>query len=752
MTHPLRPGFASLVPSSRTKVRRSAVALVRIVFVAFCAASVALAQLGTSPTQVKLTASDASAGDRFGESVAIQSARIAVGAPLDDHAGGADAGSVYAYAPSGSTWVQEARLSRLDVTAGAEFGRSVALSADTLVVGAWRDARPAGLRSGSVFVYTRSGSGWGVPQRLVAPDALAGDEFGASVAVYGDWLAVGAPSRATGGGVYLFNRTSGVWLLRQKLSSFRVTSSTADAFGWSLALESDALTVGLPGWDIVCCPPIADYGMVLTFRRYGTTWAPSQTLWGWAYWNGSTYVGSNFGRAVATGGGSLVVADLFYPKLFTRSGPDWVFRQTLVTPSASNYLPAPRVDVGVSACTLASGDRSFGGSFGLVNRYRRAGPTWYLLDLRTLATDFAFDDQFGSSVAVEGSTIVCGAPSDDTASGIDFGSAYVLPQASCAANEWSLVHPGGAGAPPARAHHSMAQTANGSVLLFGGVDGNDPVTYFSDTWEWNGSVWTRRFPPIVPPARRAFAMVHCTHTLYANRTVMFGGVNGGATALSDMWQWDGGNWLPITNTGDLPGPISGQRAVWDTNRECMVVYGHVFAQAPNDRTDTWEWRRTSASTGAWTRIQTSLAVNPGHRLWHAMAYDATRRVTVLHGGMFTNPADTWTWNGATWTQVATTGTGALQNHVMGFDPAIGNIVMTAALGPSGTYPPLTWTWNGSSWTSVPATSVGPGEARINSAMAWDPVHRGLMLFGGHSNGGGGPLIRSDTRRWCSCGD
>ena len=93
----------------------------------------------TFTQQQKLVASDAADSDQFGCSVAISGETVVVGAPFDDGAGGSDQGSAYVFVRSGGVWSQQQKLLASDAAAGDQFGNSVAISGETVVVGAASD-------------------------------------------------------------------------------------------------------------------------------------------------------------------------------------------------------------------------------------------------------------------------------------------------------------------------------------------------------------------------------------------------------------------------------------------------------------------------------------------------------------------------------------------------------------------------------------------------------------------------------------
>ena len=140
--------------------------------------------------QTKFTATDSGAGDEFGGHVALDGDIAVIGARHDDDKG-VDSGSAYVFTRSGTAWSQQAKLTASDGAAGDEFGYSVAISGDTAVIGAPRDDDKSD-DSGSAYVFTRSGSTWSQQAKLEATDGAAGDVFGISVAISGDTVVIGA--------------------------------------------------------------------------------------------------------------------------------------------------------------------------------------------------------------------------------------------------------------------------------------------------------------------------------------------------------------------------------------------------------------------------------------------------------------------------------------------------------------------------------------------------------------------------------
>ena len=290
---------------------------------------------GVWSQQAYVKASNTEANDGFGESVALAGDTLAVGAPGEDSDGdptnisAVDSGAVYIFTRSGSGWSQQAYVKASNTETNDGFGESVALTNDTLAVGAPgedSDGDPtnnSAVDSGAVYVFTRSGSGWNQQAYVKASNAEDDDLFGVSVALAGDTLAVGAPgedSDATGidgdptnnsavvsGAVYIFTRSGSGWSQQAYVKASN--TETNDGFGESVALTNDTLAVGAPGEDSDGDPTnnsAVDSGAVYVFTRTGSNW--SQQAYLKASNTGSLDL---FGSSIALDGDTLAVGALF---------------------------------------------------------------------------------------------------------------------------------------------------------------------------------------------------------------------------------------------------------------------------------------------------------------------------------------------------------------------------------------------------------------------------------------------------------
>jgi hypothetical protein len=189
----------------------------------------------------KLTAPDAAQDDRFGSSVALAGDIAAIAAPDAD----LYAGVAYVYRYGGSSWGAGVELPASGLAADDQLGKSIAAAADTVVVG----APDADLLAGAAYVFWYNGASWIQQARLSASDAAAGHEFGSSVAISGDTLVVGAPAgedTGAAGQAYVFRRDAGAWT--QELPPLTASDGfDTDNFGRAVAISSDTLVVTGPG-------------------------------------------------------------------------------------------------------------------------------------------------------------------------------------------------------------------------------------------------------------------------------------------------------------------------------------------------------------------------------------------------------------------------------------------------------------------------------------------------------------------------
>ncbi len=435
----------------------------------------------TGTETAKLTASDAAANDEFGTSVAVDSDTIVVGANGDE----SNKGAAYLFTkPASGVWATDtetAKLTASDAAANDEFGTSVAVDSDTIVVGANGDES----NKGAAYLFTKPASGvWATDTetaKLTASDAAANDELGTSVAVDSDTVVVGAHQNDADandnneGAAYLFTKpaSDGGWADSTGTETAKLTASDAednDYLGWSVAVDDNIIVVGAYLEDDgPTGVGITNPGAAYVFTRTSGVWSEALKLVASDGRNGDF-----FGYSAAVAGGTILVGavddddkgsayvidktewmDILEPgieadenagtRTYTYRVTDlindqeYVYRVRAVnaagnTPTGEVISATPKL-----ATPAKPEDLSAEAGDGQVElRWKRSDDSTitgyqelhYVIDKLT-ASDRAGGDDFGSSVAIDDGTAVVGAPKDD-----DKGSAYVFTKVS---GVWSQV-------------------------------------------------------------------------------------------------------------------------------------------------------------------------------------------------------------------------------------------------------------------------------------------------------------------------
>jgi hypothetical protein len=162
---------------------------------------------GMLEREAKVSAKTSMREDRFGFAVAIHGNVAVIGAPYGDVDGYADAGCIYVFQRAGRDWIEEARLTAPQVTAGELFGHSVGVSGKTIVVGApgTRHHAADDNPTGAAYIFRCVEGAW-TESMLVSETSACLDRFGASVAIDGDVVLVGMSSLRNQGRVSVFER------------------------------------------------------------------------------------------------------------------------------------------------------------------------------------------------------------------------------------------------------------------------------------------------------------------------------------------------------------------------------------------------------------------------------------------------------------------------------------------------------------------------------------------------------------------
>jgi cysteine-rich repeat protein len=336
----------------------------------------------------------------------------------------------------------------------------------------------------------------------------------------------------------------------------------------------------------------------------------------------------------------------------------------------------------------------------------------------------------------------------------------------------------GAGPGPRSSHVMAYDRDRDRIVVFGGFG---DLGAQNDTWEWDGATWQQAAPAASPTPRADAAMVFDAS---GHRTVMFGGSDG--ASLDETWTWDGASWTAIALSTSLAARANA-RAVFDDALGKIVLSGGIDNQVPTTFADTWvlsgaQWSEVTAAVmpaviggacvtfdarrgtvlefgGAsglfaasnaiweWTGsewIDRSPTSRPRGRGWAGLAYDSRRARAVLFGGHYTTRilngfatsylADTWVWDGASWTEVTPSGAPSPRAGPIAYDSARDRVVLFGGNGPMGGPAPQvvvlgdTWEWDGAAWVELhPTTAPSP---RTGHVLVFDAARQRTVLFGG----------------------
>jgi len=432
-----------------------------------------------------LKASNAKAGRRFGWAVALDGNTLAVSA-IDE--GGSStgvngdqedsdlprSGAVYVFTLNAGVWSQQAYIKASNTGREEWFGWSVALSGDTLAVGATREKSGTGEQdddsstsAGAVYVFTREAGVWSQQAYLKASNIGRFDEFGWSIGLDGDTLVVGAhqedgsasgvnepsnESALNSGAAYVFLRSGETWSQQAYLKASNTDKD--DKFGHSVAISGDTLVVSseLESSSSIGVGDNQDdnsavaAGAAYVFSRSGETWTQQ------AYLKASnTGAGDRFGSSVAIDTDTLLVGAVYEDSngtdesnnQFGNSGAAYVFIRNGEVWYQQAYLKASNVQISdrFGYRVAISGDKTLVSAYGessnatgvdgnqLNNTLPLAGAVYVFGRENTAWTQKSYlkqfpsgqgQDGFGNSLAISGDTVLIGANTENSnATGVD---------------------------------------------------------------------------------------------------------------------------------------------------------------------------------------------------------------------------------------------------------------------------------------------------------------------------------------------
>jgi hypothetical protein len=593
--------------------------------------------------QQKLTASDGAARDFFGYSVSINGDYAIVGACGE--VTGITTGSAYIFKRDGTSWAQQQKLTASDGAAGDNFGVSVSISGGYAIVGACLDDNNNGVNAGSAYIFKYNGTSWSQQCKLTASDGAAGDFFGISVSIDGDYAVIGAPGDdGWSGSAYIFRIPAAggsSWVNEAKLTAS--DGAAGDHFGWSASIRNGYAIVGAFANDAKGSAYI-----FASFCEYkGTKWhdrdadcyggeAGEDAMPGWRIYkdlnkNGQFDAGEP--NALTDASGKYVLTARVGVRLAEEHKPCWeqtypggdgtygvypVFEQH--TYDFGNARPAEihpsrwsaREQDKLSASDGYAGDY-FGDSVSISGDYAIVGALYedekgtnsgsaYIFRLngsncchwdqiaKLTASDGAADDKFGTSVSIRGDYAIVGAYGDND----DTGSAYIFKR-NATTGAWTQQDNLSAsfGAAGDRFGDSVSISGNGDYVIVG-ADGDD------DKGAESGSAY------------------------------IFKRITTGGWSSQILTASDGGTWDYFGYSVSISGDYAIVGAYGDYGSHVGYYYGSAYIFKRNAATGAWtEQTKLTASDGAMDdRFGWSVSISgdyavigaPGDDDWSGSAY------------------------------------------------------------------------------------------------------------------------------------
>ena len=383
-----------------------------------------LTAVESGDNEVKITASDGAAVDRFGFSVAIGNNKIVIGAYSDDNSNGFDAGAVYVYDLDGTN---ETKITASDGAADDQFGHSVAVGSNKIAVGVPRDHNSNGSDAGTVYVYDLDGTN---ETKITASDGADNDRFGHSIAIDNGKIVVGAfnASNTSGafdgeGAVYVYNLDG--------TGQVKITSSDAatnQQFGSRVAIGNNKIAVTrnlLSGQTDLMSAYVYDLDGSNELKISAS----------------DATVGDKFATSVAIGNNKIVVGARDRDGNATNSGSIYVYNldgtdELIISASDGGIFGEFGADMKVENGKIIVGARTL-----TVGTVTGAGAVYvYNLDgtgeVKITASDGAQSDFIGRQIAAGNGKIVVGSGLIDIGSNSSQGAAYVY---DLAGTNWKTI-------------------------------------------------------------------------------------------------------------------------------------------------------------------------------------------------------------------------------------------------------------------------------------------------------------------------
>jgi FG-GAP repeat len=320
----------------------------------------------------KITDATGAAGDYFGISVSISGSYAIVGAYADDVGANTAQGSASIYQWNGTAWVL---MNKITDATGADsdfFGYSVSISGIYAIVGAYGDDVGGNVSQGSASIYQWNGIDWVLMQKITDATGAAGDRFGYSVFISGSYAIVGAYTDEVGantdqGSASIYQRFISNWTLDQKITD--ATGVAGDRFGYSVSISGNYAIVGAYSDDVGAN---ANQGSASIYQRIGSIWELMQKVT-----DASGAANDFFGSSVSISGNYAIVGAILDAVgsntgqgsaiIYQRVGMGWQKLQYITDPGGnSNDTMGESVSIDAISKRFLIGVPGFGTSVGKV--------------------------------------------------------------------------------------------------------------------------------------------------------------------------------------------------------------------------------------------------------------------------------------------------------------------------------------------------------------------------------------------------
>jgi FG-GAP repeat len=398
----------------------------------------------SSTEAAKLTARQSLWGDRFGTAVAVSGDTIVVGAHKHNTRGLTDQGAAYVFTKPSNNWMDMTPVALLfsgDGAVGDNFGSTLAISGDTIVVGApYHDI--SGDYKGAAYIFAKPAGGWNGKlshtAKLSFVTGTAGDHFGDAVAIDGNTVIIGAPDENSQGATHLFAKPAGQAWTDTSSPTVRLVASDVtadDRFGDSVSISNNTVVVGAPRHDT---NGNGNQGAAYVFVEPAVGW---ENIWTdipetakLSISNG--YDDDTLGESVAISGDTIVTGAPWHQNqgaafIFHKPGTSWTDMTTAtakLTPSDSYPQQQFGYSVAIAANTVICSTWADNTEQGAAYLFKKTGAAWTdsQESEKLIADDAQDSDWLGAAIATDGKTVIAGAPGVEIDLSWRQGAAYLF--------------------------------------------------------------------------------------------------------------------------------------------------------------------------------------------------------------------------------------------------------------------------------------------------------------------------------------